>query len=120
HAHSPAPWAVAVKAFEAPVEPCEGGRAPAKALAGIIEGSILPAFAAAATRVDALQNVPPSQQPLVAGARVYLRLRDQSWRLRAEALRKANMAMLRQADSIEYASLTAFRQIGAADGGPHP
>jgi hypothetical protein len=61
--------------------------------------------------VDALEKVPESQQSVLASARVYLRLRDESWRLRAEALRKASMAMLRQADGVEHASLIALQQV---------
>ena len=93
------------------------GRATSKALADFIQGSILPQVSAARARVDALDKVPASQQSLVASARVYLRLRDESWRLRAEALRKTSMAMLQQADGIEHASLIALQQVTIATPG---
>jgi hypothetical protein len=42
-----------------------------------------------------------------------LRLRDQSWRLRAEGLRKSSMRTLRKADDSEHTSLEAFEQLKA-------
>jgi rhomboid protease GluP len=93
------------------------GRVTSKALADLIQKSILPEVAEARTRVDALEKVPESQQPLITSARVYLRLRDESWRLRAQALQKASMAMLRQADGVEHASLIALQQITVASPG---
>jgi rhomboid protease GluP len=100
--------------YKIAVEEFTKGRATSKALADFIQGSIIPQVSAARARVDALDKVPESQQPLVASARVYLRLRDESWRLRAEALRKASMAMLRQADGVEHASLIALQQVTIA------
>jgi hypothetical protein len=61
--------------------------------------------------MTALQRVPDAHQPLVTAANDYLILRDESWRLRAEALSKANMGLLREADLRERASLAAFEQI---------
>ena len=56
-------------------------------------------------------NVPTEHRPLVEGANEYLRLRDESWRLRADALRKHNLAALRKADRAEWESLEAFGRI---------
>jgi rhomboid protease GluP len=97
--------------YKSAVESFTKGRMTSKALADLIQHSILPQVAAAKSRVDALEKVPESQQSLIASARVYLRLRDESWRLRAEALRKTSGAMLRQADGMEHASLIALQQI---------
>jgi hypothetical protein len=44
----------------------------------------------------------------MTAANSYLKLRDESWRLRAEALNRANMRLLRDADQTERASLMAF------------
>ena len=93
------------------------GAVNAKALAQLIDGKILPELRQARTRVKALVGVPPEHQPLVASAEEYLRLRDESWRLRSEALRKANMNTLRTADRAERDSLDAFQKIRSADQG---
>ncbi len=97
--------------YKTAVDSFTKGRMSSKALADLIQGSILPQVTAARARVDALEHVPESQQSLIASARVYLRLRDESWRLRVQALRKTSMAMLRQADGIEHASLIALQQV---------
>jgi hypothetical protein len=91
------------------------GAVNAKALAQLIDGTILPELRQARTRVKALVGVPPEHQPLVAGAEEYLGLRDESWRLRSEALRKGNMNALRKADRAERDSLDAFQRIKPAD-----
>ena len=103
--------------YKAAVEEFTKGRVSSKALADLIQRSILPEVTAARARVDALEKVPQSQQSLIASARVYLRLRDESWRVRAEALRKSSMALLRQADGIEHASLVALQQVTIASPG---
>jgi len=100
--------------YKTAVDDFTKGRVTSKALADLIQRSIIPEVTAARARVDALDKVPKSQQPLIASARIYLRLRDESWRLRAEALRKASMAMLRQADGVEHASLIALQQVTIA------
>ena len=48
------------------------GAVNAKALAQLIDGTILPELRQARTRVKALVGVPPEHQPLVAGAEEYL------------------------------------------------
>ena len=84
--------------------------------------------------------MPQEHQPLVAGAEEYVRLRAESWRLRAEGLRKANMVQkpaktdrapaeslqaearyratmrtLGQAEATERASLEALQRIRPSD-----
>jgi rhomboid protease GluP len=103
--------------YKAAVASFTTGRMSSKALSELIQQRILPEFAAARARVEAMQKIPASQEPLMASARVYLRLRDESWRLRAEALRKTSMAMLRQADGVEHASLIALQQVTLASAG---
>jgi ElaB/YqjD/DUF883 family membrane-anchored ribosome-binding protein len=68
----------------------------------------------ARARIEALQHVPSEQQTLVATTDEFLKLRSESWRLRAAALRKANMRALREADKQEQASLEAFNRIKAS------
>ena len=62
-----------------------------------------------------LGRVPPEHQPLLASAEEYLRLRDESWRLRAAALHKSSMPALRKAETAERASLQAFERLKPAE-----
>ena len=76
---------------------------------------IRPELRNASTRLNALVNVPDEQLWLVSGAKEYLRLRDESWRLRAEGLRQSSMQLLHQADSMERAALDALETIQPAE-----
>ena len=58
-----------------------------------------------------MDGVPPAHRPLVDAADEYLRLRDDSWRLRAEGLKAHSMPALEGADSAERASLDAFARL---------
>ena len=75
------------------------GRVAVEVLTQLINKTIVPELEAARTRLKTLERVPPEHEPLVAGAEEYLRLRDESWRLRAEGLDKANMRTLRRRGS---------------------
>jgi hypothetical protein len=75
---------------------------------------IRPELQALLTRLESFHKVPREHQRLVTGAIEYLKTRDESWRLRREALRKSNLQILRQADSVERASLDTFRKLKAA------
>ena len=66
-------------------------------------------------RLKALGRVPPEHQQVLASAQEYLRLRDESWRLRAAALHKSSMPALRKAEGAERASLEAFERIKPAE-----
>jgi rhomboid protease GluP len=87
------------------------GEIPVRDLVQVIDRTILPELAAAEARVRALVRVPPEHQPMVAAAGEYLRLREKSWRVRADALRKINRATLRQADEIEDAAVRVLEGI---------
>lgn len=88
------------------------GRLTGKALVQVIEGTVLPELQKPRQRLKAFDKVPPEHDSMRAAAETYLRLRDESWRLRAAALRRSSMPMLRQADEVEKASLEALRMIG--------
>jgi hypothetical protein len=103
-----------VTAYDAAVRRFRDGRETTRAMADLIHKSILPELEAAHARMKGLDRVPPAHQPVVAAARDYLRLRNESWRQRADALGKSNARLLRQADATERASLAAFEQIRAA------
>ena len=98
-------------AYDAAVQRFRTGRNNTQSMAQLIDGTILPELEAARSRVSALRRVPPAHQPLVAAANDYLRLRFESWRLRAEALGKVNMRLLKEADRAEQVSLAALEQI---------
>lgn len=87
------------------------GRMSAKALAQVIQKSILPALQADKARIDTLRGVPVEQAPLVAAAREYFELRETSWRRRVEALTGSSMPKLRDADKAERSALDAFERL---------
>jgi rhomboid protease GluP len=66
------------------------GRMTADALADLAERAIVPKLQAADARLQALEHIPPEHQPVVADAREFVRLRCDSWRARAEAIRRTN------------------------------
>ena len=87
------------------------GRISAAALAELIEQTIEPRLRVVAKRLRSLQDVPPQDQPRVTTAAEFLALRNESWRLRAEALQRSDMAGLRQADAKELLSLAALQRV---------
>jgi rhomboid protease GluP len=105
-------------AYQKEVDRFKSGRVPADKLTQLIEKTIVPELQATQKRVKTLAKAPAEQQPMIASAEEYLRLRDQSWRLRAEGLRKANLVVLREAERTERTSLEALRRINLDDGTP--
>jgi membrane associated rhomboid family serine protease len=98
-------------AYEKAVRQFKNGAMSAQALVKMINQSIVPELQSARARLKSLTGVPREHQPLVDGAEEYFRLRDESWRLRSDALRKSNMLALRAADRSERASLEALDRI---------
>lgn len=96
-------------AYQAAFDQCSHGGITADALSELIDHTIVPELQAADTRLKALDGVPPEHQPLVASAEEYLRLRSESWRLRAEGLRNTNRVLLRVAGRTEWASDASWR-----------
>jgi membrane associated rhomboid family serine protease len=76
--------------FQSASDGFKKGRLNAEALARMAERTIVPELQEVDARLVALQNVPAEHQPIVAEAREYLRLRAESWRVRAEAIRRMN------------------------------
>jgi len=62
-------------------------------------------------RLNSIDNVPPEHQWLVDTAREYVRLRAESWRLRADALRGSDMRGLQKADGVEHAAIAVLDKI---------
>ncbi len=101
--------------YQRSVEQFKLGALSAEALARVIDQKITPELQTVRDRLKTLGRVPAEHQPLVDSAQEYLRLRDESWRMRAAALHKSNMKALRQADTTERASLEAFEKIRPSD-----
>jgi hypothetical protein len=87
------------------------GALKAEAVAQIIERRIEPVLMETQTRLHSLTHVPPDQAPLLTAANDFVALRIESWQLRARALHKSNMRMLRDADDKERASLALLDKI---------
>lgn len=107
-------------AYRVATEDFKLGRIKAEALAQVIERAIVPELQATGITLNAVGGVPRQQQALVAAAHEYLRLRCQSWVVRAQALHKLNARLLREADQQERASLEMLEKIkpaAAAAGG---
>jgi membrane associated rhomboid family serine protease len=79
-------------AYRSALEAFKKGHMTAEALAELTERTIVPALQAVDGRLETLRNVPPEYRPLVADAREYLRLRCESWRFRADAIRRTDAA----------------------------
>jgi len=97
------------RAYQTAADGFRRGRITAEALALLIDRTIMPELQAADARVKALEKVPLEHQPLVASAEEHLRLRSESWRLRAEVLRKTNMPKPRESGTTDWESSTRSR-----------
>jgi rhomboid protease GluP len=106
------------RAYQSQVDQFRLGAIRAEALVLVIDGTILPELRAVLSRVNGLERVPAVQQPLLAKAADYLRLRDESWRLRADGLTHSSARTLRKADAAEHASLQAYQEIARETSAP--
>jgi hypothetical protein len=102
-------------AYQKAVVQFRKGGISANELAKLIDQTIVPELQAVGTRLTALEGVPSEQQALVAGAEEYLRLRNESWRLRSEGLHKSNLPTLTKAEKPERAALEVLQKIKPAD-----
>ena len=59
-------------------------------------------------RMLSLDDVQREQLVMLEKAKEYVRLREESWRLRAAALQKRDMAALRRVETTERVSLAAL------------
>jgi membrane associated rhomboid family serine protease len=96
-------------AYRTAVDRFRHGRITAEAVAQLIDRTIEPELRAADARLKAVDGVPREQQPLVASAEEYLRLRYESWRLRAERLHKTDVPTVQEARDTEPASTESWR-----------
>jgi len=91
------------KTYQTALDAFKKGRTTADQIAQLAERTFMPELHAADARLRALKNVPEEHQPLVADAREYIRLRYDSWRLRAAAFH-ANLVTRREAKDPQDAS----------------
>jgi len=99
------------RVYDKTVERFRAGRVTVEALTDLIERTILPELRSAQVRLKTLDGVQGDDKPLIATAQNYLNLRDESWRMRARALKASDMAKLREADRKEQASLAALQTL---------
>jgi rhomboid protease GluP len=99
--------------YDAEIARSNDGRSTMRERIVLID-QIRPQLQALRARLESFDKVPREQQLLVASAIEFLNTRDESWRLRKEALRKSNLQILRQADSVERISIDRFRKLKAA------
>ena len=102
-------------AFKTALAEFTEGRMTDKALAGVIDKVIVPEVNYVSARIGMVdrQMVPRDQRPLLRAAEEYLTLRNESWTLRANALRGGKMSILWIADQKEAQSLDALRRVTA-------
>jgi len=63
------------------------------------------------TRIAALRNIPAEHVPMLVAASEFLQLREDSWRLRVEALRQGRMQTLQKASMREFEAKRAFETV---------
>ena len=87
------------------------GRTSEKAIVELIEREIIPPLQAEQSRLVPTRPVPADQEVVMVAAGEYVRLRLESWHLRAAAFRKGSLSMLRQADAKEGAARDVLVRI---------
>jgi membrane associated rhomboid family serine protease len=107
------------QAFKIALQDFTDGRMTDKALAVIIDRVIVPELDYVSGRLAKLDRnmVPKDQIPMIAAAEEYLKLRNESWTLRANALRSGKMSILWIADKKEALSLEALRRLKSGTSG---
>ncbi|PYQ81763.1 MAG: hypothetical protein DMG03_19045 [Acidobacteria bacterium] len=81
----------------------------ASMLADLIELKIMPELHQAGARLAAITGIPKDHQVLMVDAQEYVRLRYESWRLRAEGLRRTAAPVLRRSDGAGLAAEANWR-----------
>ena len=102
--------------YDQEIERANDGRSSMRERIVLID-QIRPQLQALRARLESFDKVAREQQSLVASAIEFQKTRDESWRLRKEALRKSNLELLRQADSVERTSIDQFRKLKVAVAG---
>jgi hypothetical protein len=100
--------------YDAAATQFKRGTLDTESLARLIERKIKPQLQHVRVRLMSIDNVRSDHEPLLEKAREYLRLRDESWRLRAEALHRRDMKSLQRVELTERASLAALTAAAEA------
>jgi hypothetical protein len=100
--------------YDAAAAQFKRGTLDSESLARFIERKIKPQLQGVRVRVMSLENVRTDHEPSLEKAREYLRLRDESWRLRADALHRRDMKGLQRVELTERASLAALTAAAEA------
>lgn len=100
--------------YDAAATQFKQGTLDSESLARLIERKIKPQLQHVRVRLMSIDNVRSDHEPLLEKAREYLRLRDESWRLRAEALHRRDMKSLQRVELTERASLAALTAAAEA------
>ena len=100
--------------YDAAAAQFKRGTLDTESLARLIERKIKPQLQGVRVRVMSLDNVRRDHEPLLESAREYLRLRDESWRLRVDALRRRDLKSLQRVELTERASLAALNAAAEA------
>jgi len=98
--------------YDTAVDRFKAGRIKAEELAKLAD-TIATELQSIQTQLVSLDNVPTEHGPMLAKVSEYLRLRQDSWRLRAEGLRAGRPRTLQQADAAEHSALTALESAVA-------
>jgi membrane associated rhomboid family serine protease len=96
--------------YDAEVMRFRRGRKTADALADVADGIASEVHAMRAS-LSTLTKVPSQHQPMLVDAMEYLRLREESWRLRVEGLRAGKMPTLQRAERVESEAKTIFSKV---------
>ncbi len=105
-----------VAMFQAAEQRAKVARDDDATLVSTIERNILPQFEAADARLAALRHVAPEDRPRVDAGKLYLTLRRDSWRWRAETLRRGRAAFAGVSGASRTQTATRFRAAMAARG----
>ena len=100
--------------YASAVEQFKLGAMSADSLAQHINRKIKPELQVLRMRLMSITRVREEHVMLLTKAKEYVQLRDESWRLRTDALKKRNMAALRKAEHAERASLAALNELEQA------
>jgi hypothetical protein len=96
--------------YDTQAERFKKGRITADELAVTADAIGTEVHASGAT-LATLTNIPPEHRQLLADTMEYLRLREDSWRLRVQALRAGKMKTLHEASVIESKALAVFEKV---------
>jgi len=99
--------------YDAAVERFKSGRLTAEALAQVAD-RIASELHSLQTHLSSIERVPEEHRGVLAAASEYVRLREDSWRLRAKGLRAGHIGTLQQADGAEIAALNALERTAPA------